>query len=211
MPRPSRDLDRRLLAAARALVEEKGFAALTVRAVAARARVNPGMFHYHFKNRRVFKRRMFAQFYEDFFNEFIGALGGEKDPVARLRRALAFLGSFIRDHRGLGLALVQDALAGDPDTLALIRTHFLRHGRFILEAIAEAQAAGRFRATPLPNAIVSILGSVGLPYILLEALRRAGTRAPFGFDWDHFEKSLTDDAGLKNRIDVIVRGLSRAS
>lgn len=211
MPRPSRDLDRRLLAAARALVEEKGFSALTVRAVSARARVNPGMFHYHFKNRRAFKQRMFAQFYEEFFQEFLGALGDEKDPAVRLRRALAFLGAFIRDHRGLGLALVQDALAGDPDTLALIRTHFLRHGRLILGALAEGQAAGRFRRTALPNAIVSLVGAVGLPYVLLEALRRAGTRAPFGFPWETFESALTSEAGLNERIDLIVRGLSRAS
>jgi AcrR family transcriptional regulator len=211
MPRPSRALDQRLLIAARQLVEAKGFSALTVRAVAARARVNPGMFHYHFKNRRVFKQRMFGLFYEDFFREFLGALGDEKDPVLRLRRALTFLGTFIRDHRGLGLALVQDALAGDADTLALIRTHFLRHGRLILEALAEGQAAGRLRPTPLPNVIVSVLGTVGLPFILLEALRRAGTREPFGFPWSVFEEAVSGDAGLAERIQLLIRGLSRGA
>lgn len=211
MPRPSRALDQRLLTAARQLVETKGFSALTVRAMASRARVHPGMFHYHFKNRRVFKQRMFALFHEDFFWEFLGALGGEKDPVLRLRRALAFLGAFIRNHRGLGLSLVQDALAGDPDTLAFIRAHFLRHGRLILETLAEGQAAGRLRSIPLPNVIVSVLGTVGLPLILMEALRRAGTREPFGFPRAVFEDALSSDAGLAEQIELLMRGLRRGA
>ena len=57
-PRPSRNLDRALLAAGRELFPSRGCPGLTVREVAEAAGVNLGMFHYHFKSREAFLRAL---------------------------------------------------------------------------------------------------------------------------------------------------------
>jgi len=64
MPRPSRNLDRALLAAGRALLPARGCSGLSIREVAEAANVNLGMFHYHFKTREAFLRTLLQSMYE---------------------------------------------------------------------------------------------------------------------------------------------------
>ena len=56
MPRPSRNIDQLLIAAALELLPNAGTSVLTIRQVCQHAGVNLGMFHYHFKTRDVFLR-----------------------------------------------------------------------------------------------------------------------------------------------------------
>ncbi|MCB2034217.1 MAG: helix-turn-helix transcriptional regulator, partial [Ottowia sp.] len=65
MPRPSRNLDQRLLQSGRRLYPRLGCAGLTVRAVADDAGVAPGMFHYHFDSKEAFLRQVLQQFYDE--------------------------------------------------------------------------------------------------------------------------------------------------
>ena len=99
MPRPSRNLDRALLAAGRALLPQRGCAGLSVREVAEAAGVNLGMFHYHFKSREAFLRALLQTMYEEMFSQltFQGSAGW--GPRDNLRAALRFLGRFLRANR----------------------------------------------------------------------------------------------------------------
>lgn len=209
MTRPSQDIDLKLLTAARALVAEKGFSALTVRAAAARAKVNPGMFHYHFKSKRVFKRRVMESVYEAFFEKFALAARGE-GPVERLRESLRYLGRFARDHRREGLSLIQDAVGGDRDTVAFIGKNFPRHMKVILDLAVEAQKAGALALAPLPFVMTFILAGVGLPAFLYEAFQSTGTKRPFGFPLRDVEFSLLTDEAIDRRVDAVLRGLGSA-
>ena len=82
MPRPSRNLDRVLLAAGRELLARRGCAALSVREVAHAAGVNLGMFHYHFKTREVFLKTLLQQTYEDMFARLTLDIGAREELAA---------------------------------------------------------------------------------------------------------------------------------
>jgi AcrR family transcriptional regulator len=206
MTRPSHDIDLKLLAAARALVAERGFAALTVRAAAGRAKVNPGMFHYHFKSKRVFKRRVMESVYEAFFEKFTSAVRGES-PLDRLRQSLRTLGRFARDHQRMGFSLIQDAVGGDRDTVEFIAENFPRHMKVILGLAAEAQKAGSLNVAPLPFVMTFILAGVGFPVFLCESFRATATKRPFGYAFRELESSLLSDEGIDRRVDAVLRGL----
>ncbi len=85
MARPSRNLDRALLAAGSELFPVHGCAGLTIRQVADAAGVNIGMFHYHFGSREAFLRALLQQTYEGMFAD----LRLEIRPPARARRGAA--------------------------------------------------------------------------------------------------------------------------
>jgi AcrR family transcriptional regulator len=101
MTRPSAHLDRKLVSAARAMLPETGFSGLAVRAVARRAGVNVGMFHYHFKTKEIFLRRVLQECYEDFLQNFREAAQAPGSSRARLRRVLVSFARFARDNRVL--------------------------------------------------------------------------------------------------------------
>jgi AcrR family transcriptional regulator len=206
MTRPSHDIDQKLLLAARALVAEKGFTALTVRAAAARAGVNPGMFHYHFKTKRAFKRRVLESVYEDFFQRFTLAVRGN-GPLERLRESLRYVGRFSRDHRREGFTLIQDALAGDRDTVDFIGENFPRHMKVIQNLAAAAQTSGELHLAPLPFVMTFIMAGVGFPAFLFEAFQKTGTRRPFGFSIRDVQFSLLTDEAIDRRVEAVLRGL----
>jgi AcrR family transcriptional regulator len=206
MTRPSKDIDQKLLLAARALVAEKGFSALTVRAAAARAGVNPGMFHYHFKSKRAFKRRVLESVYEDFFQRFTLAVRGN-GPLERLRESLRYVGRFARDHQQEVFTLVQDALGGDRDTVDFIGENFPRHMKVILTLAAAAQKSGELHLAPLPFVMTFIMAGVGFPAFLFESFRKTGTRRPFGVSLRDVQFSLLTDEAIDRRVEAVLRGL----
>src|SRR6476619_665501 len=130
MPRPSRNLDRALLAAGRELFPGRGCAGLSIREVAEAAGVNLGMFHYHFKSREAFLRALLQGVYEEMYAQLSAAAArspGTREPMAQLRAALRFMGRFVRANRPVLARLVADALCGEPIALEFIRANFPRH------------------------------------------------------------------------------------
>ena len=91
MPRPSRNLDRLLLAAGRELLPLRGCAGLTVREVTETAGVNLGMFHYHFKSREAYLRALLQTMYEEMYSQLTYQADDKLGPMEALRGALRFM------------------------------------------------------------------------------------------------------------------------
>src|SRR5437763_11542362 len=108
MARPSRNIDRVLLAAGRELLPLTGCRDLSVRQVTERAGVNLGMFHYHFKTRENFIRSLLQEMYEHMFASLQLERARHAEPVPGLRAVLRLLGRFARDHRALLLRVMGD-------------------------------------------------------------------------------------------------------
>src|SRR6188472_1662401 len=98
-PRPSRNLDRALLAAGRALFPTRGCSGLAIREVADAAGVNLGMFHYHFKSREAYLRALLQTMYEEMYSQLTYQADDKLGPMEALRGALRFMGRFVRANR----------------------------------------------------------------------------------------------------------------
>src|SRR5215213_12004080 len=112
MARPGKNIEQLLLQSGRELYEERGGERLSVRALTEHAGVNLGMFHYHFKTKDVFLRRLLDEMYEEMFVQLSGRLQQDGPPLHRLREALFFLACFVRDHRKTLGRVIADAAAG---------------------------------------------------------------------------------------------------
>src|SRR5512139_3049244 len=113
MPRPSRHLDRALVAAGRALLPLHGCSGLTIRQVSEAAGVNIGMFHYHFRTREAFLRAVMQSAYEEMFSRLALGIDKEASATANLRASLRVLGRFVQGNRALIARILADALGGE--------------------------------------------------------------------------------------------------
>src|SRR6185436_18950028 len=102
-----------LLRSGRLLYPERGSAGLSVRAVTEHAGVNLGMFHYHFRTKENFLRELLQQFYDEMFGSLSDRAHQAGPPIARLRAALLFLATFVRDHESVLGRVFADASAGN--------------------------------------------------------------------------------------------------
>ena len=209
MPRPSRNLDRALLAAGRELFAARGCAGLTVREVVDAAGVNLGMFHYHFKSREAFLRAVLQSVYEEMYTQLTVVAQRREDlasPTLQLRATLRFMGRFVRVNRPVLARVLADALCGEAIAQEFIRANFPRHLGIVRGLIAHAQQAGEMRALAVPQVMGFCVGSLAMPILVVGAAIDSGALdrgLATGLD-----ASLLSDAALDERIDLALAALA---
>lgn len=208
MPRPSRSTDKLLIQAGRRLLPETGVSGLTMRRVALAAKVNLGMFHYHFGSKREFTRRVLQDFYEDFFKNFSMESGGQAPPQERLRRALLALARFARDNRKLILAIVRDVLEGDSEAAEFARANIPRHMAIIAGLVRECQRAGLLKQMPIPLAMSFLLGAAAMPNVAMGVIEKSGAKRPFGLTPEQLLPLFSSNASIAIRVDMALAALS---
>lgn len=208
MPRPSRNLDRALLAAGRALYPATGCAGLTIRQVCEAAGVNTGMFNYHFGTREKFLRAVMQQAYEEMFARLSleVARPAAATPAAHLRAALRVLGRFVRDNRTFIARLLSDVLAGEAVARDFARENLPRHATVIAGLAAAGHANGTFRALAPAQVVGTCAGALAMPILAggaiadSGALSRAAARS--------LADSVLSDAAIDERIELILCALA---
>lgn len=206
MARPSRNLDRALLAAGRELLPARGCAGLSIREVAEAAGVNLGMFHYHFKTREAFLRALLQGLYEEMFSQLSFQGSAEWGPRENLRAALRFLGRFLRANRPVLARVVADALCGDPLAVEFLRANMPRHLGVMQALVAQGQDQGEIRAMPVAQAIGFCAGALAAPIIFGGAMAQSGAVARA--ERRRLEGALLSDAALDERIDLALSAIS---
>ncbi len=210
MPRPSRSTDKLLIQAGRKLLPETGVSGLTLRRVAHAAKVNLGMFHYHFGSKREFARRVLQEIYEDFFKDFSTETGGSAAARERLRRSLNALARFARDNRKLILAIVRDVMEGDAEATEFAKASIPRHMEIIAGLVRECQRRGDLDRMPLPLAMSFLLGGAAMPNVAMGVIERSGARKPFGLAPDKLFPHFSSDKSIAVRVDLALAALSRS-
>jgi AcrR family transcriptional regulator len=206
MPRPSRNLDRALLAAGRELFPDRGCAALSVREVADAAGVNLGMFHYHFKSRDAFLRALMQQAYEEMFARLTLEVSVHRAASDSLRQAVRAIARWVRDNRRFLARVLADALGGQKCARDFLRDNLPRHFVVLQAIIAQGQAQGRIVDLPVPQVIGMCAGSVAMPILFGGALIDGGELpAPMA---KTLANSLLSDAAIDQRIDLALAAIS---
>ena len=208
MPRPSRHLDRALLAAGRELLPLFGCSGLTIRQVADAADVNIGMVYYHFRTREIFLREVMQGAYEEMFSTL--TLGARKDAtfIASLRSSLRVLGRFLQENRALVGRILADALSGEAVARDFLRDNLPRHVRVIMGLVQGGQAAGELRPMEPTQAFAFCAGALAMPILVGGAIADSGALEP-AFARDLRQTLLTDEA-LDERIDLALAALAAA-
>lgn len=209
MARPSQNLDLKLVAAARAMLPVVGFSGLKIRDVARRAGVNPGMFHYHFKSQRAFRRRIMQDVYEDFLSSFVEAAEGPGGARARLRRVLTAVARFARDHRVFYTLMIRELLNAQPDMSAFAKENFPRHAAVMIKLLEECRREGVVRPLPTPMLAMFAIGSMVLPNVAITAMERNGVRTLAGAPLRKLASALFSDELIEVRADMVLAGLAR--
>ena len=208
MPRPSRSTDKLLISAGRRLLPETGVSGLTLRRVAREAKVNLGMFHYHFGSKREFARRVLRDIYEDFFKDFSMETGADAPPLERLRRALNALARFARDNRKFILAIVRDVLEEDKEAVEFAKANIPRHMEIIAGLVRECQRRGELKDIPVPLAMSFLLGAAAMPNVAMGVIEKSGARKPFGLTPSALLPLFSSDKSIGLRVDLALDALA---
>jgi AcrR family transcriptional regulator len=208
MSRPRTDADRRILKAAMELARERGCGAVSVREVCRRAKVNLGLFHYHYKSRQALVERVLQEGYREFFARLKVSVAPSLPPPDRLRGALRAIARFSRDHASLCAGMLKDALHGDRQVAAFAAEAFPHHIPIVLGIYEEGVQGGAFRRLPIPRLLAFLMGVINAPILMQALFDEHGVRRPFGRDRRAVEAELLSDEAIEDRLDLILAALT---
>lgn len=206
MARPGRNIEQALLQSGRELYAERGAARLSVRALTQHAGVNLGMFHYHFKTKDAFLKLLLQAWYEEMFARLSSSAQQAGPSIERLREALFFLASFVRDHAAVLGRVISDAAAGEPVAVDFMRTNAPRHLRVLLALMAQAQKEGSLAKVPPLQRFIFVMSGVAMPLLIAPGIRSLGVAT--GVLGDSLKTQVTSDKAIRQRIDLALKALA---
>lgn len=207
MARPSKNTDLKLIEAGRRLLPQTGVSDLSLRQVAEEAKVNLGMFHYHFGSKDEFVRQVLQQIYEELFiqleREFTEGATLRK-PLERLRSLLLILGRFAFQNRLMLASIIRDILGGEKVVREFLIENFPRHISLMHQAVVDCQSRGLIREDlKVPQILVLCASSLVASSVMATALDRVNPDLLKGAVREEF----FSEELIEARIDFILRGL----
>ena len=195
----------RLLRAGLAIARRSGLRAVTVRGVAARAKVNLGSFVHHFGTREAFLAELVEQWYAPLLGRLESTRHDDLAPLLRLRALLLQIVRWLIANASFMAHLIQDAAHGEVAARRFLRKMPDRPPVLVLAAIQEAQDAGELRREDPAHVLLFLISSLGMPALLfsglglIRLLPREFARRVLLF--------AVDEKQIERRLDWILRGL----
>jgi AcrR family transcriptional regulator len=206
MPRPGRNIEQALLRSGRKLYAQRGAAGLAVRALTEHARVNLGMFHYHFRTKDEFVRRLLGSWYEEMFEQLTGHVRQDGPPLHRLQEAIFFLARFVRDNRPMLARVLMDAATGNAVAAQFLRDNAPRHLSLLLALMDQAEREGLIAPMAPMQRFVFVMGAVGMPLLVAPALQSIGV-APRMLG-AQLQAQVTSDEAIAQRIALVMKAIA---
>jgi AcrR family transcriptional regulator len=206
MARPGRNIEEQLLKSGRKLYAQRGAAGLSVRALTEHARVNLGMFHYHFRTKDEFLRRLLSGWYEDMFAQLEAQVAQEGPPLHRLQEALFFLATFVRENRAMFSRVMLDAASGNDVAAQFLRDNAPRHLGLLLAVMDEAEREGLLVPLPALQRFIFVMSGVAMPVLIAPGLHAMGV-APKVLG-ALMQDQVLGDAAIRQRIELVLKALA---
>ena len=149
----------KVLAAGREMLRESSYAGLTVRAVAARAKVAPATAYTYFSS----KNHLIAEVYLDMVRQVPYFTDVNQTMASRVEQALRSLALVVADEPGVAAACTTALLSGDDETVRKVRDRI------------GAEIHKRIRSAVGPDADPRLLSALEMTYF--GALVNAGSGA----------------------------------
>lgn len=207
MARPASGTDKKLRAAGRELLQEKGVTGLAVREVCRRAGVNTGMFHYYFGSRDEFLRAVLKEMYADFMVHFKAGVSSAGSQREKLKNALIEVGRFARALRLTAPVLLADLAYANKEAFAFVSGNFTEHASQIAILAAECRPRTALKDHSVPYIVAALLPVMVFPVIMGGIMERNGVKEMGGVKMEQLMREFLSDEGIADRAEVALRGV----
>lgn len=201
---------RRLIQAGKDLFPEGGMSGLSVRRVCRRAKVNLGMFHYHFKAKNIFARLVIEEMYDQFIRRLRiqAVVAGRRNFRGELVNRLAAVTRVVRDERSIPAAIITDAIRGHQPTLNFLMLNVPWRRHVIGELVSAGMRKGAFRRIPPVIAAFCMHFTTMAPIVIFGMLERGFYRSRYRPLVKWLAPFVISDKAIQYRAEMAVEGLS---
>ena len=206
MARPSQNIDQTLLLSGRALLPECGCIDMSLRTLTEHAKVNMGMFHYHFKTKNNFLTILLQGMYEELFEQLQTQAHQEGSALTRLKNTVYLLANLLREHGAWLSRVFADAGRGDIVAQDFLRKNGTRHIQLIVSLIMEAKVQKEIADIAPMQAATFLMGSVIAPMLMAPRMMQYGFLPPPLEE--QIQQNVLSEAGISERLERALYALT---
>jgi len=207
MTRPSRNHDQMLIETAKKLLPKVGVSGMSLKMVADEAGVNLGMFHYYFKSKANFIRKVLESLSEDMHQGGNAEISQEKKSIDRLRASLTSFGKMFRDQKKFVITMYRDLLNQEPEIAEFMIRNAEKRMQFLFPLIEECKEDGYVNKDLSYFQISSFcMAAVNFPILLADALERIPGKKLKIFNEI---QRLDSDKAIEERVEMALKAISK--
>ncbi|NIO16790.1 MAG: CerR family C-terminal domain-containing protein [Deltaproteobacteria bacterium] len=158
--RSPEEVRQKILVAAEELFAEKGFAATSIREIAARADVNSAMIYYYFDDKQGLYRSIIDLCSNETYRMLLRAFKGKRDPSEQLRE---FCIEYARAHylnRDIVKIMHREMFADDGHLSDFVSLYFRKSLDTVRDILERGIDTGRFREVDIELTAATLFGLI---------------------------------------------------
>ncbi|MDR3049812.1 MAG: TetR/AcrR family transcriptional regulator [Elusimicrobiota bacterium] len=204
---PSKELtaEEKLIAAGIELAKKYGINGFSVRPLCSKAKVNLGLFHYHFTSRQNFNKAVLKELYKELLKGLDMNISADLNPIEKLEIIGNIIGDFTRDNAPLLLSIIADILSGNKEMFSFIKSNFTKHILFTISIIEECKKKGLLKNYNSASLTFSLIAPAAIPNIAAEAFKRIANKKDYK-KVEPFIKRIASHKLVKERIEMFLKG-----
>ena len=194
--------EKRLIETGIELAKKQGLD-FTVRQLCAKSKVNLGLFHYYFKNKDTFDKKMLQAVYQQMLAHLTLKISNAVSPRENIEQILFGLHYFVGENRIFLSSIVGNLLSGNTKLLHFMALNFTQHLALISHELQRGKLSKKLKGQPLPAILSMIALPIVIPQIVMGLLERTGTKS-LPFDASQIKQTIEDKQEFRARISLIL-------
>ncbi|MDR3244321.1 MAG: TetR family transcriptional regulator [Elusimicrobiota bacterium] len=190
------------------LARQKGISSFSVRQLCLKAKVNLGLFHYHFISRQKFNKAVLKELYGNFLKDFDFKSSGDLTPLQELENISSIIGNFTKENASLLSSLFIEVASGNKEMVSFIQNNFTRHIEFIISVIERCKAQKILKNYDTLVLLFSFIAPIALPNVAVSIVKKIMSKKDYQKAAPFMEK-IASDKLTKERIEISLKGALR--
>jgi len=198
----------KLINAGIVLARQKGISSFSVRQLCLKAKVNLGLFHYHFVSRQKFNKAVLKELYGNFLKDFDFKSPEDLTPLQELENVSSIIGKFTKENASLLSSLFIEAASGNKEMVSFIKNNFTQHVKFVISVMERCKDKKILKNYDTLVLLFSFIAPIALPTVAVAIVKKVMSKKDYKKIAPIMEK-IASDKLIKERIEISLKGALR--
>ncbi|MDR1695720.1 MAG: TetR/AcrR family transcriptional regulator [Endomicrobium sp.] len=198
--------EQKIIDAGIALAKRYGISGFTVRQLCKKAKVNLGLFHYHFASRENFEKVVLKNLYGNFMKDFEINISKDMDSLKKLEAARSMLFDFVLKNSSIISGIIIEIFSGNADKFSFVKENFSKHAVLLYSIIEQGKKEKAFKDADTVSLLISAVAPVIVPIAAASVLGRVISKKDSA-KISKLVSKLTDEKFIKERMELSLKGI----